>query len=222
MTHLAHHAYIGHGSTQTLAETVRNLENHFGITISQNHNAHVFSLQYCGVDDVRDVIDRALLRPIENVHGGSGYVLLVADGISSEAQNALLKILEEPPAHVFLFLFFPKHQMILPTVYSRVQHLPEVENASALSTVDPRELLSATIPERLKLIDVITENKDKHQALMLLTALETVLGEQLRVATDAHKLAIAQKIARIQTARKDMVMSGSMMKMILESIVLCM
>ncbi|MCL2298624.1 MAG: hypothetical protein FWC27_00560 [Firmicutes bacterium] len=48
------------------------------------------------------------------------YVLLGAQAMTVEAQNALLKLLEEPPDYVCIILTAPTRRKLLPTVISRV------------------------------------------------------------------------------------------------------
>jgi DNA polymerase-3 subunit delta' len=73
------------------------------------------------IDQVRDAIDRAVYRPFE----GRRRVTIVeqADALLVQAQNALLKTLEEPlPASVFV-LVTSRPDTMLPTVRSRCAHL---------------------------------------------------------------------------------------------------
>jgi len=73
------------------------------------------------VDQVRDVIERTAYRPFE----GRRRVVIVdeADALLSEAQNALLKTLEEPPAASMFVLVTARPDELLPTVRSRCQRL---------------------------------------------------------------------------------------------------
>jgi len=73
------------------------------------------------VDQVRDAIERAAYRPFE----GRRRVVIVdgADALLPEAQNALLKTLEEPPAASVFVLITARPDMLLPTVRSRCQRL---------------------------------------------------------------------------------------------------
>ncbi|MEO6597936.1 MAG: hypothetical protein ABIP94_24600, partial [Planctomycetota bacterium] len=73
------------------------------------------------VDQVRLAQDLLARHALE----GRARVLLVADADSmeEEAQNALLKTLEEPGAATFLLLEAVRPEQLLPTVRSRVQRL---------------------------------------------------------------------------------------------------
>lgn len=73
------------------------------------------------IDQVRDVIERSAYRPFE----GRRRVVIVdeADAMAAEAQNALLKTLEEPPASSMFVLVTCRPDVLLPTVRSRCQRL---------------------------------------------------------------------------------------------------
>jgi DNA polymerase-3 subunit delta' len=68
--------------------------------------------------DVREqVIRRAPLMPFEGAH--RVFVIEEAEALNEESQNAMLKTLEEPPAHAHLILLGSDTEAILPTVASR-------------------------------------------------------------------------------------------------------
>ena len=73
------------------------------------------------VDQVREAIERAAYRPFE----GRRRVVIVdqADAVTVEAQNALLKTLEEPPPSSSFVLVTSRPDVLLPTVRSRCQCL---------------------------------------------------------------------------------------------------
>lgn len=87
------------------------------------------------IDQVRDAIDRAAYRPFE----GRRRVVIVdeADALVGEAQNALLKTLEEPPPATVFVLVTSRPDLLLPTVRSRCHrlrfgHLAESDVAAVL------------------------------------------------------------------------------------------
>ncbi len=73
------------------------------------------------IDQVRDVVDRAMYRPFE----GRRRVVIIdqADALVAAAQNALLKTLEEPPSSSVFILVTSRPDVLLPTVRSRCPDL---------------------------------------------------------------------------------------------------
>ena len=73
------------------------------------------------IDQVRGAVDSATYRPFE----GHRRVVIIdeADLLLVEAQNALLKTLEEPPPASVFFLVSSRPDMLIPTVRSRCQRL---------------------------------------------------------------------------------------------------
>jgi DNA polymerase-3 subunit delta' len=74
------------------------------------------------VADVREqLIHRAPLRPFEGEK--RVFVIEAADALNEESQNAMLKTLEEPPAHAHILLIAAEAEAVLPTVASRCQQI---------------------------------------------------------------------------------------------------
>ncbi len=74
---------------------------------------------HTGVDDVRELIDGIKFAPVK-----SKYKIFIIDEchqLSKSAVNALLKTLEEPPAHAIFLLATTESQKMLPTIISRCQ-----------------------------------------------------------------------------------------------------
>ena len=73
------------------------------------------------IEQVRDAIDRADYRPFE----GKRRVVIIdhADALVTQAQNALLKTLEEPPSASIFILVSSVPDALLPTVLSRCPRL---------------------------------------------------------------------------------------------------
>ncbi len=69
------------------------------------------------VSVVRQVVSDAVVQPNEGEH--KVYILGNADCMSVSAQNALLKVLEEPPAYVIFILTAQSKSALLETVLSR-------------------------------------------------------------------------------------------------------
>lgn len=88
-----------------------------------------------GVDDTRDLRDRAFYAPAQ-----SRYRVFIVDEahmVTTAGFNALLKIVEEPPAHLIFIFATTEPDKVLPTIRSRTHHYP----FRLLSPVVMRELL---------------------------------------------------------------------------------
>ena len=71
------------------------------------------------VENIRDLIDRAQLAPMMSRY--KIYIIDEVHQLSNAAASALLKTLEEPPAHVIFILATTDPQKLLPTIISRCQ-----------------------------------------------------------------------------------------------------
>ncbi len=91
-----------------------------------------------GVDEVRSLIEKVKYSPIKGKY--KVYIIDEVHMMSSGAFNALLKTLEEPPAHVIFILATTEPHKVLPTILSRCQRYD-------FSKVD-----DASIKERIKTI----------------------------------------------------------------------
>ncbi len=72
-----------------------------------------------GVDEVRDLIDKVKYAPIKGKF--KIYIIDEVHMMTSGAFNALLKTLEEPPAHVVFILATTEPHKVIPTIISRCQ-----------------------------------------------------------------------------------------------------
>lgn len=107
------------------------------------------------IDVVRDLRERAYVLPNEAPR--RVMILCGADGMTPQAQNALLKILEEPPPRLLFMLTCENRSLLLPTVQSRTAcvSLHGVSEAEALPWLRTRlpEADEAVLKEAVALYD---------------------------------------------------------------------
>ena len=72
-----------------------------------------------GVDDVREIIDEVNKKPFE----GDKKVIIIHQGnkLTIQAQNALLKTIEEPPTEVYIIILCESLELILDTIKSKCE-----------------------------------------------------------------------------------------------------
>jgi DNA polymerase-3 subunit gamma/tau len=95
-----------------------------------------------GVDDMRELIENAVYMPTAGRY--KVYLIDEVHMLSKNAFNALLKTLEEPPAHVLFILATTDPQKILPTVLSRclqfnLKQMPPADIVAHLTNVLTQE-----------------------------------------------------------------------------------
>lgn len=107
-----------------------------------------------GVDNVRELIERAQFAPVQCRY--KVYAIDECHMLSTAAFNALLKTLEEPPAHVVFVLATTDPQRVLPTIISRCQRfdfrrIPLEAMVKHLSAIATKESIEIT-PEAIHLV----------------------------------------------------------------------
>lgn len=75
-----------------------------------------------GVDDIREQInDTIMIRPYSSYY--KIYIVDEAEKMTAQAQNALLKTIEEPPSYAVIMLLTTNQEAFLPTILSRCVQL---------------------------------------------------------------------------------------------------
>jgi len=95
-----------------------------------------------GIDDARELIDGIRFMPTKSKY--KVFIIDESHQLTREAANALLKTLEEPPAHAIFILATTEIHKMIPTIVSRCQRF------------DFRRL---TLPEIMKKLERITEKE---------------------------------------------------------------
>jgi len=153
----------------------------------------------------RDLISEASLKPIEKE---KRVFVIITQTILHAAQNALLKLFEEPNEHTSFYLILPREDILLPTLKSRLNVL-EVCSVSS-DTADFDEFLKEKYSERLKLIETKLKDEDKVWVSNIVSGLEIHSSK----SKDAKLIESTLMVSRYINIK------GSSKKMLLEHIAL--
>ena len=166
------------------------------ITISQDRHIDVIerdAASHTGVNDMRELIDGVKYLPAQGRY--KVYIIDEAHMLSNSAWNALLKTLEEPPAHTrFIFATTEIHKIPI-TVLSRCQRfdlrrLDIKEMMAHLAYIAQQENVKID-EDALALLAKASEGSVRDglslldQAILLNNSQETITGENI-----SHMLAI--------------------------------
>jgi len=119
-----------------------------------------------GIEQIRGLQHQLNLKPYSSK--GKLAFLSEAEKLTQQAQNAMLKLLEEPPVNTFIVLSAPNPDLLLPTIISRCQIIslnnkPLKINQSIindqLSIIN--SILKSGVGERIKTAGEIVKSKDQ-------------------------------------------------------------
>lgn len=91
-----------------------------------------------GIQKVKELQKIAYLKPSQG--DSKALILENAQALTTDAQNALLKLLEEPPQNTFIFLSATNEAIFLPTILSRCKKIILSEDPSVQTPERVQEL----------------------------------------------------------------------------------
>ncbi len=199
---MAHSYFIAGALEEGISVARTYVEEVLGQSAENNPNIVVLRHGLLSVDDARRLRELAELAP----SGSDRKSLIVSAGrLFHEAQNALLKLFEEPPAGTLLVLVIPSEGILLPTLRSRLIPLPGTRTSehSELTT----EFLSVAPAARAKLVEKLLDraksDKDEEKQAARLEALQLAEG-LARVAHDEWRAAPGATRAELEAFLSDL------------------
>lgn len=157
------------------------------------------SASFRGIDTIREIINNSQFMPIEGVC--RVWLIDECHKLTNDAQNALLKILEDTPSHVYFILCTTEPQKLIATIKGRCvqfQLLPptETELKQLLRRIAHKE--GEELEDNV-LDQIVTNSKGfPRNALQIL---EMVLSASVENRLEAAKKAEAESIQSIELCR---------------------
>lgn len=191
-----------------------------------NHHAHlilgstgadiavIFDFPMIGINEARQLRERAQLA------SAGEEINVRAGAITEEAQNALLKTLEEPALGIRFIFHTPASIQLLPTFLSRLLVSKE-ETRAEENTEQIKKFLKAESEARLKIVnDLIKKAGEEHKrtAIEFLDNLEKYIAQNVAAEKIGEELAFALK--EIRQGRMYLYDKSGTPKLILEHIAL--
>lgn len=172
---MSHHAYVYYASDTAVLPLVLQKPS-----VDTEH----FSTPRWGIADSRRVQEAALRAPLT---ASQRSIIIHFAQATVEAQNALLKVLEEPNSSTVFYLLVPNPQQLLETVRSRLQ--PVALEQTGRDTTEYQQFVSLPLAERLERVVQAAKEKDTtwQHAVFSGALLDTTLPAPTRLLLDQYK-----------------------------------
>jgi DNA polymerase III delta prime subunit len=216
-----HHFHLLEGSRDEIAEDLQNfLCNEFGVDPNDKSLYFHYDFNQFQVDDSRALTMQAQIKTPE---GKKMIFLIFANSINHQAQNALLKMLEEPSARTYFFIVIPKVDNLLPTFLSRAvvvrRNYADLNNQKISNAKEVKEM---TIADRLKFVeklvkDIKDEKVDRIEARAFVQNLISDFRTELEKKPNIELTKKIETLIEIEDYLGD---SGASIKILLERAVL--
>ncbi len=179
---LDHHAYFIHSFTDAVTHLKEYLHSKFKISHAQNPDFYYEKFESFGINESRALKEKHLSKGF--TEGSKRIFIIEISNITHEAQNALLKIFEEPNENSHFFIIMPSIELLLPTLRSRLFILPkEINENDEEKEKEIKDFLKLSKKEKIDYVDNIAkrisdEEINKSYAIDFLSTLEIYLYKE--------------------------------------------
>lgn len=139
--------------------------------------------QSIGIEEIQSVKQKIFFKPLK----GKTKALIIEDAhfLTIEAQNALLKLLEEPPEHTIIVLTTDSQDLLIPTILSRCSIIAFTNKAQPAFTDEEKKqyseflisLSNSSLSQKLKTAETLSKNRD--QGIQYITEIILFIREEL-------------------------------------------
>lgn len=172
-----------------------------------------------GIEDVKDFVKEMIYKPF----GGGKQIAVIyeAEKFTTQAQNSLLKTLEESNDDTIYILCVDNEKNVLPTIYSRSKPIYIQQEIQQNSNTDKPEVFNMDLVEQFNLIESIS--KEKQPCLDLLASLEAYMKIELEKEIKNDNInssrVISERLKEIQDTREK-INSNCNKRLVLEALVI--
>ncbi len=210
-----HHAYCILGNqNEIVGELEKIFKKELNFSINNNPDFWYGEFDVMDIEDGRKIKDLHQNKPVLN---DKKIFVVCANFITEKAQNAMLKLFEEPRGDTHFFLIIPSLNNIISTLRSRFFIIDS--NCSCDSDVDIKKFLNKNIGGRLEDIkelceSVSDEEKSKIEIINFINRLETELKNKINISKiTKEELKLFEEIEKVRQYASE---QSPSLKMLLE------
>lgn len=218
-----YHSYVIEGNPQFLANELLSFLQIRGEIEKQSQDVICQMYESFTIEDSRAIKD---WHNKLGITSGKRICILATKFINKEAEQALLKIIEEPGINTHFFIIIPDSSILLPTIISRVQiiKINKFENEEIIKEVST--FIKSTSNIRIEMIaKIIKDHKDQEgggqlrsYAIVFVNELEKFYYQKFKDKKDDKETIFI--LEELQKSRNYLNTHGASVKMILEHLAL--
>ena len=180
---LDHHAYVVVGSRDSIVDELLNiLESRFQIRTNGNPDCTLVHFESLGIDESRQLKE---MQSARSLSGGKKIFVVSTNAITVQAQNSMLKMLEEPAESTHFFIVVPSVSFFIDTLLSRVVKINAVSQKEDVSELNPKKFLTLSYSERLKVVEKFLKTykdskENKSMVHTFLSGLEAIFAKDVK------------------------------------------
>jgi DNA polymerase III delta prime subunit len=154
-----------------------------------------------GVSEVKSLRNWSFSRPFSAEK--KLVVIENADLLTIQAQNSLLKLIEEPPSFTHIFLIVENHKNLLPTIISRSQIITKtnLSNKKRIEGSEAYQFLAMNMQQKFKFIDKLFK-APKQKIRQFLNDVQTILYKEKKDAEKLESLILFNKALEYNVNKK--------------------
>lgn len=236
---LNNHAYLIIGNNTNRLNLIDVLENRYGVSSKKNSDYFDQVYESLSIYDARALKSLHSIRPIDQ--SGKKIFIITTNSVTHEAQNALLKLLEDPAEYAHFFLIVPSAHILLSTIKSRMMEVNDSllpisaqsrstficqnksntnKTSEQIHNMDEALVFLRISPaKRIEMIkkfvdDINKDKRTKQNAIDFLNTVQIIVYENKEIKNRVRLLEI------VETVRKYVYDRAPSMKMLLEYVAL--
>jgi DNA polymerase III delta prime subunit len=218
-----YHSYVVEGEPEQTANIILRFLEDRGDIERQSPDTLLQIYESLTMDDVLEIKGWHSQLGITN---GKKVCVIAAKFINREAEQTLLKIIEEPARDTHFFIVVPDASLLLDTIISRTHTVKIVQSGDKDLEKLVGDFMKMTPKNRIeKITEIIKENKDEESsgklrsyATNFVNEIERVIYQKFR--KDKNNRQIIFILEELQKSRSYLSTPGASVKMILEHLAL--
>ncbi len=218
-----YHSYVVEGNVEDDGQSILGFLVSRGETELNNPDLYFKKYESLNIKDIKDIKEWHSNKGL----GKSKKICIISTKfINREAEQSLLKIIEEPGENTHFFIIVPNSSVLLSTILSRV-HVVKIESESNLGIKkEVIDFIKLSKKDRIDKVAIfIKENKEEESsgalryfAISFINEIESIFYKEFK--KDINNKETQFILEELQKARGYLSISGASVKMILEHLAL--